>query len=204
MQYRGLQTVESVPTAPLCARGARKYPALSKTDPAGSVMVDFCRECAATVEPHQHLDAALEQMQHAGVRALLVVADGRVSGLITAYDIQGEKPVQFMQSSDCIHHPQCRHQDVEVADIMTPIEELPTLRMEALATANVGNVLETFRQTGHTHLLVMETSSIGEASVRGLVSRAQVERQLGIAPTASALPQIENEIARLFPFVKST
>lgn len=204
MPYRSLQTVESVTAAPLCARGAREYPTLSKTDPASRVMVDFCRECAVTVEPHQHLDAALKQMQRAGVRALLVVADGRVSGLITAYDIQGEKPIQFVQSSDCIHHPQCRHEDVEVADIMTPIEELPTLRMEALISANVGNVLETFRQTGHTHLLVMEASSTGEAGVRGLVSRAQVERQLGIAPTASALPQIEREIARLFPFVKGT
>lgn len=204
MQYRSLQTIGSIPAAPLSAREPREYPALSKTDPAGSVMVDFCRECTVTVEPHQHLDAALEQMQRAGVRALLVVADGRVSGLITACDIQGEKPVQFVQSSDCIHHSQCRHEDVEVVDIMTPIEELPTLRMEALATANVGNVLDTFRQIGHTHLLVVEVSSAGETSVRGLISRAQVEQQLGIAPTASALPQIENEIARLFPFVKNT
>lgn len=204
MQYRSLQTIGSIPAAPLSARAPREYPTLSETDPAGSVMVDFCRECAVTVEPHQHLDAALKQMQSAGVRALLVIADGRVGGLITAYDIQGEKPVQFVQSSDCIHHPQCRHEDVEVADIMTPIEELPTLRMEALATANVGNILDAFRQVGHTHLLVVEVSSAGETSVRGLISRARVERQLGITPAASALPQIEREITRLFTSMKST
>lgn len=204
MQYRSLQTVESVPAVPLCARRPRDYPTLSKTDPADRVMVDFCRECAVTVEPHQHLDAALKQMQSAGVRALLVIADGRVTGLVTAYDIQGEKPIQFAQSSDCIHHPKCRHEDVEVADIMTPLEELPMLRMEALATASVGHILETFRQTGHTHLLVMESPSVGGVQIRGLISRAQVERQLGIPPPTSALPQIEREIASLFPFVKST
>lgn len=202
MAFRCLQTVESVATAPLCARGPRDCPSLPETAPADRVMVDFCREPAVTVDSHQRIDAALGLMQNAGVRALLVMADGRVSGLITAYDIQGEKPIQFVQSSDCIHHPKCRHEDVEVSDIMTPIQELPMLQMEDLANANVGNVLETFRQTGHTHLLVMESLSAGETSIRGLISRAQVERQLGIASTASVLPQIEREITRLFPSVK--
>ncbi|TAM94189.1 MAG: CBS domain-containing protein [Rhodanobacteraceae bacterium] len=202
MSYRSLQTIEPATPAPLPVRTTRAYPTLSVAAPAGEVLVDFCQEYAATVEPHQHLDATLKLMQDAGVRALLVVADGRVTGLITAYDIQGEKPVQFVQSSDCVHHPKCRHEDVEVADIMTPIEELPVLRMEDLATASVGDVMETFRQTGHTHLVVMEASGGATPRIRGLISRAQVERQLGLVPSVSPLPQIEREIARLFPLVE--
>ena len=121
MRYRSLQTVESAPAAPSCAREGCEYPTLDKTDPADRVMVDFCRECAVTVEPHQYLDAALKQMQRAGVTALLVIANGRISGLITAYDIRGEKPIRFVQRPNCIHHPQCRHEDVEDADVNAAI-----------------------------------------------------------------------------------
>lgn len=128
MRYRRSQTVESVPAAPSCARGGRKYPTLSKTDPARRGIVDFYRECAVTVEPHQHLDTVMKQMRGAGVRALLVIAGGRISGLITAYDIQGEKPVHLVQSPDCIHHPQCRHGDVEVADINATISPMHASR----------------------------------------------------------------------------
>lgn len=128
MRYRNLQTVESVPAAHLCVRRPHEFPTLSKTDSVDRIMVGFCRECAMTIEPHQHLDATLKQTQSVGIRALLVVADGRVSGLITVYDIQSEKPIQFVRSSDYIHHPQCRHKDVEVADINATISPMRASR----------------------------------------------------------------------------
>jgi hypothetical protein len=59
----------------------------------------------------------------ARVRTLLVMADGQMIGLITACDIQGQKPLQFLRGSDCIH-PRCRHEDIEIADIMPPLEGL--------------------------------------------------------------------------------
>lgn len=51
MRYRSLLTVGSVPAVPLSARRPREYPALSKTDPAGSVMVDFCRSVLPLSNP---------------------------------------------------------------------------------------------------------------------------------------------------------
>lgn len=76
MDPHRLPTVESIAAAPVRAREAREYPPVSEAGPADQVMVDFCREYAVTVEPRQHLDAALEQMQRAGMRALLGLPRG--------------------------------------------------------------------------------------------------------------------------------
>lgn len=198
MRYPSLPIVTTSKPAALCARQPRDYVALSEASPALEVVVDFCRESAITIDPQQRIDVALRDMVRAGVRTLLVVADGRVEGLITAYDIQGEKPIRFMQSSDCIHHPKCRHEDVQVADIMTPLAKLPMLSMADIATASVGSVRETFRHTGHTHLLVTETHADGPLRIRGLVSRVQVERQLDVSSNAADMHLIEHEIARPF------
>lgn len=198
MHYRSLPLVMASEPAALCPRRPREYPPLREAAPALEVLVDFCRENALTTGPHLRIGEALKDMARAGVRTLLVTAGGNVVGLVTAYDIQGEKPVRFVQSSDCIHHPKCRHEDVEVGDIMTPLAELPTLSVADLGTASVGDVRETFRQTGHTHLLVTETVADGQAGVRGLISRTQVERQLGEPPNVADMQLIEREIARLF------
>ncbi len=136
-------------------------------------------------------------MANAGVRTLLVMDHGTLAGLITAYDIQGEKPVQFVHSTDCIH-PRCRHEDVEVADVMTPIEALPMLQLADLDKAVVGEVMETFRRSGRTHLLVMNKADEEVREVRGLISRTRVERQLGMSQDTVSLQRIETEIANFF------
>src|SRR5438552_5494808 len=71
---------------------------LDPTDPAIHAVTDFTREHPATIDEERQIDDALEDMIRIGVRALLVVREQRVVGLITSYDIQGEKPLQFLQS----------------------------------------------------------------------------------------------------------
>jgi len=55
-------------------------------------MTDFTREPPATVTEDRSIDDALEDMVIAGVHALLVVRGDLVSGIITSYDIQGDRP----------------------------------------------------------------------------------------------------------------
>lgn len=64
--------------------------------------------------------AALQSMIDARVRTLLVLAENHIIGLITSYDLEGPKPLQFLNGSDCIH-PKCQHEDIEVAGIMIPV-----------------------------------------------------------------------------------
>ncbi len=161
-------------------------------DAARSAMVDFHRACPLTVEPELQIGAALQKMIGAGVRTLLVVVDRHMTGLITAYDIQGQKPLQFLRGSDCIH-PKCRHEDIEVADIMTPVGTLPTLRFEDVRYARIGDIVETFRKTRQTHLLVTDRQDDQSTEIRGLISRTEIERRLGISPAEASTARIEQE-----------
>jgi len=75
-----------------------------------------------TVTEDRSIDDALRDMMLAGVRALLVVSEDAVTGLITSYDIQGERPLQFLLTSNYT-----RHDEIEVGHIMTPWERVPRL-----------------------------------------------------------------------------
>ncbi len=108
-----------------------------------------------------------------GVRALLVVRAGSVIGLVTSYDIEGTRSVQFA------HPPHARRrEDIRVGDVMTKWADLPTLEWDTVQTATISDLLEIFSGVGVMHLLVVETDAQGAEAVRGLISRSRIERQL--------------------------
>jgi CBS-domain-containing membrane protein len=153
-------------------------PKLSRNAPAVRVMTDFLVETALVVEPTRLIDEALEDMKRHGVRALLVVDSDELIGLVSAYDILGEKPVQFLQNPVCDHYP-CTRVDVHVGNIMTPLSELPTLDWRWVEAATIADVQAAFVATAHMHLLVVQTSALDHGSVaRGLFSRTRIERSL--------------------------
>ena len=147
---------------------------VSLLDAAALVVSDFRQVPPITVNEDSSIDEALRDMIRFGVRALLVVRDGAVTGLITSYDIQGERPLQFLQGSTFT-----RHEEIEVGHIMTPWEEVPMIEWATLEQARVIDLLEILEGTGATHLVVVESTS-GSSSVRGLISRTQVQRRLGL------------------------
>ena len=147
---------------------------LALTDPALRVVTDFAWEAPVSVPEGLSIDDALREMIRAGVRALLVVQDDRVTGLITSYDIQGERPLQFLRQSGYR-----RHDEIEVGHIMTPWEHVPTLDWRALGRARVADLAAFFKSTTATHVMMVEHSAPGRSTVRGLISRSRLERQLG-------------------------
>ncbi|MDE1953526.1 MAG: CBS domain-containing protein [Betaproteobacteria bacterium] len=187
----------SCAAATLCVPGRVEshLPAVHLHDPALTVMTDFACEYPVVTDPRAQIDAALQDMMRFGVRALVVVEQGAMHGLITAQDIMGERPLQFLQGPACTHDT-CLHQDVLVSDIMTPVAELPMLDVQALLTARVGDLVETFKVRPETHLVVVEHGLGQPARLRGLVSRTRLERQLGtnIAPV-SYLPPMQAALA---------
>jgi CBS domain-containing protein len=151
---------------------------LSPTAPALDAMTDLATEAAHVVTAGRQIDEALRDMVAFGVRLLLVV-DGRdVLGVITAYDISGERPIQFLQDPYRSGTPH-RHADVTVADIMTPVGELRPLRLAWVAGATVADVAALFRTRPDSHLLVAEDEAGGAVFIRGIFSRSRLERQLG-------------------------
>jgi CBS domain-containing protein len=154
---------------------------LQMDDPAIYAITDFKRDYPMTVDAERQIDDALSDMIRFSVRALLVAKEQRLVGLITSYDIQGERPMQFLQSSNY-----SRHQDIRVMHVMTPWDELVALDWEQLEAARAGDLLMLFEQSNLTHLLVVAVDrKTSSSTVRALVSRARLLRQLG--ERASAL-----------------
>src|SRR5882672_1817884 len=147
---------------------------LDPGDPAIHAITDFTREHPVTVDEERQIDGALEDMIRLGVRALLVVREQRIVGLITSYDIQGERPLQFLQTSTY-----GRHQDIRVGHIMTPWDKLLAVDWESIQSARAGDLLHVLEEAAITHLLVIEAGKKNTTPiVRALVSRARLTRQL--------------------------
>jgi len=162
---------ETIPGRRHKAQGPRT---IALTEPAESVMTHFTWNAPITVTADCFIAGALHRMIAAGVRALLVMRGQIVVGLITSYDIQGDRPQQFQNGSGLA----C-YEDIEVGQIMTSWEAVPTLDVPWVPLATVGDVLERFRRRGHTHFLVVEYLEQGGASVRGMFSRTELQRRLG-------------------------
>ena len=76
---------------------------------------------------------------------------------------------------------------------------MEAIEYHSMASATVGNVIATLKRVGHNHLLVVQAASHGTPwRVRGVISRTQVERQLGtlidIAPIAGSFSEVERAL----------
>lgn len=154
------------------------------TDPAVLAMTDLRQVAAVTIEANTPLDKALQRMIDSGVKLLLVISPQHtVIGLITATDIQGEKPLTFLKEISV------RYEDILVRDIMTPREQLEVLRYEDILRVKIGDIVATLKSVGRQHALVMDMDTQGaRKSVRGIFSATQLGRQLGVPVyTAEAL-----------------
>ncbi len=143
------------------------------TDPAISVMTDFRERAFFKVEVDEQIDEALSKMRHAGLRAAFVLdkRTDRLLGIITAYDIMGEKPLRFMQSSGVTGH-----KDIRVSDLMEPLEEILVVDIREVERATVQDVLDALQKSGRTHLPVMDHGGGGAPHLRGLLSTSKVLR----------------------------
>ncbi len=142
-------------------------------DPALSVMTDFRERSSVTTADTATIDAALDHMKHAGVRcAFATNATQRVVGLITAYDIMGEKPMRYLRAV-----PGQRH-EVLVRDIMVRLADWRVADVKDLERSTVAVVSSHFDETQLTHIPVMEFNPEGRRQLRGLLSAAKVKRLL--------------------------
>jgi len=150
-----------------------KASSVQLADPAIVVMTDFKRISAIQIASTASIEIANEKMILCGVRLLFVTDENNViTGLITANDILGEKPVNYVRE----HGGQ--RDEIIVLDIMTRNEDLDSVQIEDVARGNVGDIVETLKACDRHHILVTETIESG-MRVRGMFSRTQVSRQLG-------------------------
>lgn len=160
-------------TAVLPLRSAMHLHSVKPSDSALRVITDFAHQEAFTVAEDRLIEDALDDMFRLGVSALLTVRAGKVTGLVTSYDIHGESPRQLIGRRESPHREQ-----THVCDVRTPWSELLTIAWETVQQARVDDLLEVFEAAGNTHLLVVESAAEDSLLVRGLISRARLQRQL--------------------------
>ena len=158
-----------------------EMPPVTLEHPAAACITDLMRVPAVLVDPDVDIEAAMRIMVRRNVRSLFVVdVDNEIVGLVTASDLLGEKPLQYLQEHGG------RRSDIRVREVMTPGSQLEVLDMGELAGARVGHVLATLRHAGRQHAMAVEQGAEGRPIVRGVFSASQLERQLG-QPVASGL-----------------
>lgn len=172
----------------LLAPGAPVTPA----SPAIAVMTDLTQARAVTVDPTTSLRQAEQSMILQHVHMLFVVGEmPALQGLLTSTDLRGDRVMRAVQERS-LHYD-----DLCVADAMTPLSMLDAIEYGQLKAARVSNVVATLRRHGRNHLLVIEAAGGAEPErVRGVISRAQVERQLGTVIEVSGVARDLSEIGQ--------
>jgi CBS domain-containing protein len=162
--------------------------------PALEVMTDLTKVKSATTSPATTLRQAEQTMIYQGVRMLFVVTDmPSIEGIITTTDLHGEKQMRM------VHERNVRFDDLCVADVMIDLSMLDAIDHERMRTASVGDIVATLNRFGRNHLLVVQNATDQTPRrVRGVISRAQIERQLGMAisitPIANSFAEIERAL----------
>ena len=161
-------------------------------DPALNVMTDLKIVSVVNVRAKTPMDKANAKMIRYGVRMLLVLDDAdNVTGLITATDILGEKPIRFLQNMGGTHA------DIMVRDVMTTQRELEVLKLPDVQGAKVGQIVAALKQAKRQHAIVVEEGSDGSQAVCGLFSATQIARQLGIQVQTTDITQTFAKIEAL-------
>ena len=165
-----------------------------------SVMTDLTQVKAVTTSPATTLRQAEQMMIYQGVRMLFVVSEmPTLVGLITTTDLYGDRAMRIVQQRNV------RYDEISVADVMVGVAALEAIDYEQMKLATVRNVVATLKQHGRNHLLIFESTlkeerfrMVEQQRVRGVVSRAQVERQLGsvieMVEVAQSFAEIEKAL----------
>ena len=169
-------------------------PPVTLDAPALEVMTDLTQVKAVTTAPSTSLRQAEQLMIYQGVRMLFVGTDmPSIEGLITTTDLRGERQMRM------VHERNVRYDELCVADVMTGLSMLEAIDHARMKNARVGDVVATLQRLGRNHLLVVEEATAQTPRrVRGIVSRAQIERQSGtvidITPIAQSFSEIERAL----------
>lgn len=147
---------------------------INDNDPAERVMLDFTQVFPVTVEGFVDIDQARRKMQENGVRFLLVTdLDDRIAGVINAYRIMGEKPMQYAKEHGI------GYQDITVERMMQPLNQVPAMDYSYVQQSLVRHVISTIQVLEYPYALVIETlPESGDQRIRGIFTSSYVSRLL--------------------------
>ncbi|MBI2734234.1 MAG: CBS domain-containing protein [Aquabacterium sp.] len=158
-----LSSMTTAPELPKVQRMALPH------DAAMSLLTDLHHSACVVAQQHDGLDETLHLMLRAGVRMVFVAGvNGELVGMVTAEDIQGERPVVRASSHMVVRR------ELTVADVMVPVTQWDTVDLAAVRTARLGDIAETMHEHGLRYLLVTQKKH-GKTVLRGLFSASRLE-----------------------------
>lgn len=180
-QYESIKTI-SLPTGIEAAHPPALPELVHIDDSALSIFVDFQFQRPAMIWAKQSIDDALLEMKANNAHMLLVVdAQKHVIGIISSQALHGEKPYQIIQES------RVKHSDIHVSTIMLPIDQILCINYDALKNANIGNLVEMFKQHQRHYALVVKTNADGEQVIQGYFSASRISRTLNLNSVGNKL-----------------
>jgi CBS domain-containing protein len=191
-RYSPLPTSRMQPGTVIAQRVSQTKP-VTLDSPALDVMTDLTQVKAATTSPSTSLRQAEQSMIYQGVRMLFVVREmPTIEGLVTTSDLHGDNQMRISQQRNL------RYDELRVADVMSGLSELDAIDYEVMKFATVSNVIATLQRFGRNHLLVTERPTAETPRrVRGVISRAQIERQLGSPVAVTEVATTFAEVAKM-------
>ena len=166
-QPLSLSSVGAAPSLP----GVRRSSA-SPDEPALALFTDLQQGACVVANHADGLGDTLHLMMRAGVRMVFVRGgDGALVGMVTAEDLQGERPVQRASN----HH--VPHRELTLADVMVPLAQWDAVDISQVRRARLGDIAATLQAHGLRYLLVTQTK-MGATSLRGLFSARRLEMAL--------------------------
>lgn len=190
MDYHALPGISLPATTDLIHVEQRPQRPLSLKSPAVEVLTDLRIIDPISIHDDVALEEAHARMINHGIRLLFVSNNaGAFTGLLTASDVLGERPLRCMQSSGK------QRKELLVADVMTPRNQLEALNMGDVLHASVGHIVATLKEHGRQHALVVERNSgSGHLEICGLFSTSTIARRLGISLNFLRVPRAFSEI----------
>lgn len=135
------------------------------------ILTDFERHKPLVLEADTSLIVAEQLMRKAHVRLKLIIdADGRLVGLLSAAQVFGELPIQIISEGTL-------KSDITVSQLMQPRKSLSCLDFHQLSNASIGEVVNILQAEGIQHCLVVDHR---EHHIRGVVSAGDIARRLHI------------------------
>ena len=157
-----------------CVLDAHNPPPVRADSPALEVMTDLAKIPVATIAPDDLVSDANQAMLLRGVRLLPVTdEDAYVCGVIATADFLSAKPLLVGHRLGLMRH------ELQVRDVMTPLDKIEVLRLAEVAHAQVGHIVATLKAATRVHALVVDEIN-GRQFLRGIFSASQIARQLGI------------------------
>ncbi|HEX2791698.1 MAG TPA: CBS domain-containing protein [Steroidobacteraceae bacterium] len=154
----------------LSPRSRPHQPQLRPGDPAVRAMSDFLDDPPRTVAEDTGLEEVVDHMFRLGVRAFLVVHERSVIGLITAEDADAARRARQRGGGTA--------RELRAADVMTPACDVPAIDWQTLQDSHIRDLIEIFEGSGVRYLVVLQTETASWSTVRGLIHRQRLDRQL--------------------------